>query len=289
MNIDEPKFCYRYFHPAVAADCVIFGFDGKGIKILLIERGQQPYLGMWALPGGFMKEGESIEDTAIRELQEETNLSEVVMYQFRVFSQPRRDPREQVVTVAFIALVRPNDYRVVAGDDAARARWFDETELPPLAFDHAHIIREAREYLREMLRIKPVAFGLLDEKFSMSELQNLYEAVNGVTYDRRNFLRTALESEIITEAHSDSSRTPGRARKLYEAAIPRSHDNPAHFSDGEVPLGAFSNSHSPANCMEDYSEGETTKMSEPLTEEKPAKKKNASPKGLFSFFTKQVH
>ena len=213
---DEKKeYLYRYPHAAVTADCVIFGFDGKNLKILLIERGLEPYKGMWALPGGFMKVADpnggsidlTIEDTAKRELKEETNLSGVFLQQFKVFSRFDRDPRERVITVAFIALIGPNNYRKVveetmAGDDAANAMWWNEGALPPMAFDHAEIIKEAKEYLAEQISIKPVAFNLLDDTFSMTELQNVYEAITGQTYDRRNFQRKALQTGMLDEVTS---------------------------------------------------------------------------------------
>lgn len=213
---DEKKeYLYRYPHAAVTADCVIFGFDGKNLKILLIERGLEPYKGMWALPGGFMKVADpnggsidlTIEDTAKRELKEETNLSGVFLQQFKVFSRFDRDPRERVITVAFIALIGPNNYRKVveetmAGDDAANAMWWNEEALPPMAFDHAEIIKEAKEYLAEQISIKPVAFNLLDDTFSMTELQNVYEAITGQTYDRRNFQRKALQTGMLDEVTS---------------------------------------------------------------------------------------
>lgn len=214
-NIEEHKYCYRYPHAAITADCVIFGFNGKSLKILLIERGNQPYFGYWALPGGFMHINESIEECAERELKEETNLSNVFLDQFRVYSRPDRDPRERVVTVAFIALVKPDDYNVIAGDDAAKAMWFDESMLPPLAFDHKDIIREAREYLKEILRLKPVAFELLNKLFTISELQSVYEVINQTSYDRRNFLRTAIDSDVISEVDVAKENTSGRSIKLY--------------------------------------------------------------------------
>lgn len=128
----EGKYCYRYPHAALTADCVIFGFDGRALKVLLVERGLEPYKGMWAIPGGFMKMDETIDQTAIRELREETGLVNVYMEQFKVYSRVDRDPRERVVTVAFIALVRPAEYILTAGDDAANAMWFDEQMLPLL-------------------------------------------------------------------------------------------------------------------------------------------------------------
>lgn len=198
MNM-QGKYCYEYPHAAMTADCVIFGFDGRELKVLLIERGLPPHKGMWALPGGFMRIDETIETTANRELFEETGLTHIYMTQFRVYSEVNRDPRERVVTVAFIALVRPDDYRLIAGDDAADARWFRADMLPPMAFDHARIVAEAREHLSETLRIKPVAFELLNKTFTMSELQRVYEAINNTTYDRRNFTRKALQTGMIQE------------------------------------------------------------------------------------------
>ncbi len=217
MKGQEKKYCYKYPHPAVTADCVIFGFNGKEIKILLIERGNEPYLGYWALPGGFMKIDESVEEAAARELREETNLSNVYLEQFRVFSRPERDPRERVVTVAFIALVKPEDYEVLAGDDAAKAMWFDEKLLPPLAFDHREIIRAAREYLKEILRLKPVAFELLNRVFTISELQTVYEVINDTSYDRRNFLRTVMDADVVQEVEVSNNMSSGRSAKFYKA------------------------------------------------------------------------
>lgn len=211
------SYTYEYPHAAITADCVIYGFDGEHLKILLVERGLDPYKGMWALPGGFMRMDETIEETARRELYEETGLKDVFMSQFKMFSKVDRDPRERVVTVVFTALVRPSDYKLVAGDDASNALWFDEQFLPPLAFDHAEIIKEAHEYLEELLRLKPVAFELLNKTFSLGDLQRVYEVINNTTYDRRNFQRKAVQSGLLTPAEKEDkdlaveeSRRPGR-------------------------------------------------------------------------------
>lgn len=225
MSNAEQKYSYRYSHPAVTVDCVIFGFDGDKLQILLIERGIEPFKGMWALPGGFMKMDETVEQAAARELREETNLSNVFMEQFRVFSDVDRDPRERVVTVAFMALVRPVDCRLIAGDDASNALWFDERLLPPMAFDHERIIKEAREFLAEKLKVSPVAFQLLNKVFTLGELQRVYEVINRTTYDRRNFQRKALQSGWLKESQVD-----GAAVECC-AAMPRPVSSPKPMAD----------------------------------------------------------
>lgn len=192
-------YTYKYPHPAVATDSVVFGYDGRNLHVLLIERGNEPYKGSWALPGGFLEMDETVEECARRELEEETNLKDIYLEQFHVFSAVGRDPRERVLSVSFLALVRKSDYNVIAGDDAAKAGWFNIENLPGLAFDHREIIGTAKERLRQMLRYKPVAFRLLDRKFIMSELQRLYEVINGTGYDRRNFQKKMMATGLLDD------------------------------------------------------------------------------------------
>jgi len=215
MQNQEKAYTYKYPHPAVTTDSVVFGFDGKDLHLLLVERGIEPFKGHWALPGGFLKMNETVEEGARRELAEETNVKEIYMEQFHVFSAVDRDPRERVVTVAFIALVRKSDYRVIAGDDAARASWFPADELPVLAFDHNAIIRKGRERLQEILQTRPIAFRLLDKLFSMSELQRLYEVINKTSYDRRNFAKKAMSTGLFKDRGAAQSTQRGRTPELY--------------------------------------------------------------------------
>lgn len=218
---------YKYPHPAMTADCVVFGFDGKQLHVLLIERGLEPYMGSWALPGGFMKIDETVEQCALRELKEETGVEDIYLEQFHVFSAVGRDPRERVVTVAFLALVRKSDFRLIAGDDAAGASWFELGKLPPLAFDHHDIIDMARKRLPELMRTKPIGFKLLDEKFSMNELQRLYEAVNGTTYDRRNFARKMSSTGLLRDEGVSPVAAHNRFPNLY------SFDEKAYKAESE--------------------------------------------------------
>ena len=193
---------------------MIFGFDGVSIKVLLIQRGIEPFKGKWAFPGGFMQIDETVEECARRELEEETGLKNASVEQFYTFSDVNRDPRERVITVAHYALVRLSE--VKGGDDAASAQWFAENEIPSLAFDHDRILRMARNCLKERICFEPIGFELLPEVFTMSELQNLYEAILEVKFDRRNFYNKMLKLGILTEAEpraeQASRRTPTKYR-----------------------------------------------------------------------------
>lgn len=208
-------YTYKYPHPAVTADNVIFGFDGSNLHILLVERGLEPYKGCWALPGGFLQMDETIEQCAQRELAEETNVQEVYLRQFHVFSEVERDPRERILTVAFYALVRKSDYELIAGDDASDASWFPLNELPPLAFDHHRIIELAQSRLQEEIRLRPIAFKLLDKKFSMSELQRIYELINNTHYDRRNFQRKMMASGFLSDEGISKTVAANRPPQLF--------------------------------------------------------------------------
>lgn len=147
----DKKYCYKYPHPAVTTDCVIFGLDGKALKVLLIKRGGNPFKGFWAFPGGFLNPDESAEEGALRELKEETGLEKAYIEQFHTFSNPDRDPRERVISIAFISLIKIQE--VKGGDDAADAKWYPIDALPLLAFDHEEMFRMALSHLKLRCRI----------------------------------------------------------------------------------------------------------------------------------------
>lgn len=210
---EEKKYCYKYPHPAVTTDCVIFGFDGQQLKVLLIKRGIEPYIGHWAFPGGFLRMDETAEQGALRELKEETGLENAFVEQLGAFSEVKRDPRERVITIAFFALVNISD--VKGGDDAAEADWFRIDDMPTLAFDHDHILRVAQKLLREKIHFEPIGFELLPKVFTMPQLQTLYEAILDVKFDRRNFARKFLTLGLLDMADPNQERNGTRTPVLY--------------------------------------------------------------------------
>lgn len=207
-------YTYRYPHPAVTTDCVIFGYDlHEGLSILLVQRGIDPFKGRWAFPGGFLKMDEDADTGARRELKEETGFEAASITQFGAFTDVDRDPRERVITIAYLALVRKGS--VQGGDDAADARWFPVSAVPPLAFDHDRILRVALERLKEQIHFHPVGFELLPESFTLSQLQALYEAILGVRFDRRNFAAKMLKLGLLLPTGDRPADAARRIPQLY--------------------------------------------------------------------------
>lgn len=209
------SYTYQYPRGALTVDCVVFGFDEGDLKILLIQRGIEPFKGDWALPGGFVHLDETLEEAAERELKEETGLENVFLEQLFTFGEPNRDPRERVVSVAYVALVRPRDYTTNAQTDADDARWFGLTEIPDLAFDHSEILRTGLHRLRGKLRYEPIGFELLPEKFTLPQLQQLYESVLGTDLDKRNFRKKALSYGLLIPLDEKRRDGPHRPAQLY--------------------------------------------------------------------------
>lgn len=209
------SYKYKYARPALTVDCVVFGLDDEELKILLIQRDLEPFEGQWALPGGFVHVGESVDDAARRELTEETGLKRVFLEQLYTFGQPDRDPREHVVTVAYYALVRLTDHRVNAATDARNAAWFAIDDAPKLAFDHQAILKTAHERLRTKVRYQPIGFELLPPKFPLRTLQHLYEVVLERKLDKRNFRKKILSMDVLEELDEIEADVSHRAARLY--------------------------------------------------------------------------
>jgi 8-oxo-dGTP diphosphatase len=210
------KATYEYPRAALTVDCVIFGFDGGQLKVLLIERGLAPFEGSWALPGGFVRVDESVDDAARRELAEEAGLDNVYMEQLYTFGSVDRDPRERVVSVAYFALVKLAGTRLRAATDAVRAEWFPAADPPALAFDHAVILHTALRRLRGKVRYEPIGFELLPRKFTLSQLQNLYEVVLGKPLDKRNFRKKILSMGLLQPLDEYETNVARRAAQLHQ-------------------------------------------------------------------------
>ncbi|MCI5776030.1 MAG: NUDIX hydrolase [Bacteroidales bacterium] len=225
LNEQTKKWESDFWHPSVATDAVVFGFnvDTNSLDVLLIQRGVEPFKGMWALPGGFLKQGESAEECVKRELGEETRVENLYMEQIGAFSEPGRDTGhdDQVISIAFFALVRSKDYEVVGGDDATKAVWFPVGEHPELAFDHEEILQKALSALRQRIHFAPIGFQLLDEEFTMPQLQNIYIAIldpegkDSKLRDRRNFQKKMLNLGYIKDTGGKVTGNPHRSPKKY--------------------------------------------------------------------------
>jgi 8-oxo-dGTP diphosphatase len=207
---------YQHPRPALTVDCVVFGLDDSGLQVLLVQRDLAPFKGRWALPGGFVHLDEGIEEAARRELEEETGLSaKIYLEQLFTFGEPHRDPRERVVSVAHYALVKLSDHRVKAATDARAAAWFSMADKPQLAFDHEQILKMAKARLQGKVRYQPIGFELLPPRFTLTQLQDLYEAVLEKKLDKRNFRKKILLMELLEETGELEEGVSHRAARLY--------------------------------------------------------------------------
>lgn len=206
---------YKYARPALTVDIVIFALDEAELRVMLVERGLDPFAGRWALPGGFVHVGESLEEAARRELQEETGLTKIFLEQLYTFGAPQRDPREHVVTVAYYALVNIEGHNVKASTDARDAAWYSLQDLPSLAFDHESIIDTAIERLRGKVRYQPIGFELLPRKFTLRQLQSLYEIVLDRELDKRNFRKKIHALDILSPLDEVEKDVAHRAAQLF--------------------------------------------------------------------------
>ena len=203
MNISK----YRSYEGIlVAVDCIIFGFDGRQLQALLIKRGFEPEKGKWSLMGGFVEQNESTDVAAIRILQQLTGMKNIYMEQLYCFSNAKRDTAGRVISVAYFALINIGDYSEQLQQDH-EARWFTMDKIPKLVFDHKEMVAKAKERLQEKVGTHPIGFELLPEKFTLPQLQNLYEAIYEQPLDKRNFTRKILSLKILNKLNEKEKET----------------------------------------------------------------------------------
>lgn len=207
---------YVYPRPALTVDCVVFGLDAQQeLKVMLIQRNIPPFQGQWAIPGGFVHIEETLEAAALRELQEETGIHNVFLEQLYTFGDLNRDPRDRTVTVAYYALINLVEQKIQATTDARVAEWFPISKIPELAFDHEQILQKAITRLRGKIRYEPIGFELLPKKFTLSQLQKLYETVLDRSLDKRNFRKKFLSMDLLLDIGEIEQGVSHRAAKLY--------------------------------------------------------------------------
>ncbi len=206
------------FDSVFTIDCVIFGFDSKELKVLLIERNKEPYIGWWALPGYYVEQEESIDYGAGRILHELTGLKDIYMEQLYTFGDIGRHPQGRVITVAYFAMIRLNGQKELKplNTYARKAFWHPVNELPQLAYDHTQIFEKSLEKIRRKISYQPIAFELLPEKFTLTQLQHLYEIILNARLDKRNFRKKMLNYGILKELDEKQRGVSYRAAKLYK-------------------------------------------------------------------------
>ncbi|MBX9852530.1 MAG: NUDIX hydrolase [Cytophagaceae bacterium] len=201
---------------SISIDCVIFGFDETGLKILLIKRAGEPQKGKWALPGGFVQTNEDLDSSAKRILKELTGLSNIYLDQLYTFGEVDRYPLRRVISIAYYALVKIRDYNLKASANAKEAIWHPIDQAPKLVFDHNKILNNGIEKLRNNVRFHPIGFELLPKKFTLSQLQQLYEAILDKALDKRNFRKKILSMDLLINLNESQQGVAHRAAKLYQ-------------------------------------------------------------------------
>ena len=206
----------NFFKSAFTVDNVIFGFDEGDLKVLLIKRGEEPYEGKWALPGYFVYPTEDLDSAAVRVLKELTGLTDVYLEQVKTFGEVDRHPFGRVITIAYFSLVKINRYTLQPASIALKAKWHSISEVKSLAFDHYEILSACFERLKWVVRTRPVGFELLPPKFTLTELQHLYEAILETDLDKRNFRKKILSMDLLVDLDELQEGVAHRPAKLYQ-------------------------------------------------------------------------
>lgn len=200
-NTVDTKVSHRSFELTNTIDCAIFGFSEKKLYVLLVQRAINPYKGYWMLPGGVVQNTQTLESAAAYVLQALTGVTDVYLEQVKAYSDIERHPVKRVVTISFYALVKPENHQIAAKSYSANVRWCPVEDVPPLGFDHNKLLIDALAKLQRELRFSAQGFELLPEKFTLKELQDLYETILGEKLDRRNFRRKISALNILVDTN----------------------------------------------------------------------------------------
>jgi 8-oxo-dGTP diphosphatase len=200
---------------SLSIDCLVFGFKNGSLELLLVQHGEGISKGRWALPGGWIQYAESIDDSANRILQDLTGVSNIFLEQVKAFGHVSRYPTKRVITIAYYALVKPESYTLHAGSTAADAQWFKVSEVPALPYDHEQIVKESLAFLKEKAQREPIGFNLIPKKFTLLQLQALYEAILGQKLDKPNFRRKILKMNFLELCKEKQTDVSHRAASLY--------------------------------------------------------------------------
>lgn len=211
MDISSYK---SYQKILVAVDCIIFGFDGDNLKALLIKRGFEPEKGKWSLMGGFVGKDENADESAARVLQDLTGMKNIYMEQLYTFSDTNRDSAGRVVSIAYFALINIADYNEQLQREH-EAKWFPLNKIPPLIFDHKKMVLKAKEMLRQKVANHPIGFELLPSKFTLPQLQSLYEAIYETPFDKRNFTKKMLSLGILNKLNEKEKASSRKGAFYY--------------------------------------------------------------------------
>ncbi len=205
----------KYERPSVSVDVLLFTIDEGELKILLVKRNEDPFAGSWALPGGFVRMDESLDEAAKRELQEESGVKDVYLEQLFTFGEPKRDPRTRVITVTYMALTSKSNWNLTSSGDASEANFFKVDSLPTLAFDHSEIVKYGLKRLRAKLGYTNIVMGLLPGSFTLTELQKVYEIILKTSVDKRNFRKKILSTGLIVSSGRKLEGIAHRPAMLY--------------------------------------------------------------------------
>lgn len=200
---------------SISIDCIIFGFKEGKLHLLLVEHGEGISAGKWGVPGGWIKKEESLDEAANRLLKELTGLDKVYLEQLKAFGEVERFPGKRVITIAYYALIKEEDYEIVPGFTASDAKWVDANQLPELIYDHKEIVDYGKNHLQHKVKHEPIGFNLLPKKFTLLQLQELYEALLETKLDKPNFRRKILKMNLLINCKEKQQNVSHRAANLY--------------------------------------------------------------------------